>query len=33
MNEYVESNADKALSIKLTPLLNTLEKIIDNKKT
>ena len=33
MNEYVEFNADKALRIKLTPLLNTLEKLIDSKRT
>jgi uncharacterized protein YbjT (DUF2867 family) len=32
MNEVVEKNADIALGVNLTPLSNTLEKIIANKK-
>lgn len=32
MNETVEKNADEALGVRLTPLAETLEKIMDHKK-
>ena len=32
MDEVVESNADGELNISLTPLQNTLEKILEHKK-